>query len=429
LSLRGCILRARSLLAQSGGEALGCLALATASGLLLAQILLRPTARDLRSLAAYLVLSGAVTLALGWFALRLAEKSVALGIRAKLLLIGLVGSGVGLINVFVIAKLMFLSTQHDLRLLVALLVFSGVLTVSFNIWVAATTATRIGLVAASIRELAAEGNRDPVAARGGDEVAALSVDVDELTGRLRQADEERAALERERRELTAGASHDLRTPLSSLRAMVDALEDRVVDDPEEVARYYTVMRRELERLNRMVDDLFELAQMDAGALRLNRCRVSVQEIAAEVVDAMQAQASRSDLALTFHVDGVPPELELDGVRVERALANLVRNALEHTPAGGSIGVTVASREEWIDIAVSDTGEGIHPRDLPRIWDRFYRAERSRSRDAKTVDGAGLGLAIVRGVAEAHGGSVDVRSTPGAGSFFTLRLPRELAQTG
>ena len=250
-------------MARPGGEAIGCLVLATASGLLLAQILLRPTARDLRSLAAYLIFSGAATLSLGWLALRLAERAATLGIRAKLLLAGAVSSGVGLINVFIVAKLMFLSVQHDLRLLVSLLVFSGVLTASFNIWVAATTAGRIGMVALGIRGLAAGHYRVALPASGGDEVAALSADVNELAGRLRQADEERAALERERRELTAGVSHDLRTPLSSLRAMVDALEDRVVEDPEEVARYYTVMRRELERLNRMVDDLFELAQMDA----------------------------------------------------------------------------------------------------------------------------------------------------------------------
>jgi hypothetical protein len=112
-SAKGYFGRARALVARPGGEAIGCLALATASGLLLAQILLRPAARDLRSLAAYLVLSGAATLALGWLALRLAEKTALLGIRAKLLLAGLVGSGVGLINVFIVAKLMFLSIQHD----------------------------------------------------------------------------------------------------------------------------------------------------------------------------------------------------------------------------------------------------------------------------------------------------------------------------
>jgi two-component system sensor histidine kinase BaeS len=303
-----------------------------------------------------------------------------------------------------------------------------VLTVAFNIWVAATTANRIALVASGIRRLAGGGQGDLVAARGGDEIAALGADVDELAARLREADEERAALERERRELTAGVSHDLRTPLSSLRAMVDALEDRVVDDPKEVARYYTVMRRELERLNRMVNDLFELAQIDAGALRLNRHAVSIQEIAAEVVDAMQAEATRSDLALTLRIDGAPDELDVDGVRVERALANLVRNALEHTPAGGSIEVTVAARQDWVDLAVSDTGEGVQPNDLPRIWDRFYRAERSRARGSAAADGAGLGLAIVRGIAEAHGGWVEVRSSPGAGSQFTLRFPANMSKT-
>ena len=172
----------------------------------------------------------------------------------------------------------------------------------------------------------------------------------------------------------------------------------------------------------MIDDLFELAQMDAGALRLDRQPVALQEIAAEVVDAMEAQARRSGVELALSIEGDPPEVPLEGARIERVAANLVRNALEHTPEGGRVEVAVAADGANVVLRVSDTGEGIGPDDLSRIWERFYRAEKSRRREPGADDGAGLGLAIVRGIVEAHGGSVSAESAPGEGAVFTMRLP-------
>jgi two-component system sensor histidine kinase BaeS len=204
--------------------------------------------------------------------------------------------------------------------------------------------------------------------------------------------------------------------------MVEALGDGVVEEPAEVARYYATMRREIERLNRMIDDLFELAQIDAGALRLNREPVALQEIAAEVVDAMEAPARAAGVTLALAIQAPPPDLLLDGARIERALTNLVRNAIEHTPAGGRVGVCLDVEGSVAVIHVADSGDGIEPRDLPHIWNRFYRAERSRRRGPRSDDGAGLGLAIVRGVVEAHGGRAEVASLPGDGATFTLRLP-------
>ena len=361
---------------------------------------------------------------LGRIALSLAERTVRLGIRAKILAAGAVGSGVGLANVFIVAKLMFLSDVHDLRLLIALLAFSGLLTTFFAAWVASSTTGRIQTIAAGIRSLAAGSYGLRVEVSGRDETADLAARMNELAERLRLADEQRAALDRERRELTAGISHDLRTPLASLRAMVDALDDGLVDDPSEVARYHATMRREIERLLRMIEDLLELAQIDAGALRLNLRPVSPQEIAADVIDAMQPQADRLGLRLSMRPGDTLPDLMLDGARMERAIANLVRNAFEHTPAGGRVEVSLQSDGIWFELRVSDSGAGIAAAELPHIWERFYRAEPSRSRGAGTVDGVGLGLAIVRGIVEAHGGSVAASSAPGRGATFCLRLPLE-----
>ncbi len=409
-------------LGASWGVALLALTLAIGSGILLAELTMSPSAGELRTLGAYLTLSAVASTGLGWLALRVADRVVGLTLRARAFLGSAIAGAVALLNVIIVAQLMFVSTSHDLKLLIALVVFSAFVTAFFSLWAAASIAGRIDDVAAGVRLLARGEFGTRLRAAGNDEVAGLMGDVNTLAARLQAVEEQRASLDRERRELTAAVSHDLRTPLASLRAMAEALSDGVVDDPSEVRRYYGTMRREIERLSRMVDDLFELAQMDAGALRLNKQRVSIQEIAAEVVDAMQAPARLAGVQLSLHVDGSPPEINVDGTRVERAVANLVRNALEHTPGGGHISVTVTANNGHVNLSVADTGEGIDPDELPHIWDRFYRAERSRRRSRGDGDGAGLGLAIVHGVAEAHRGSVRAESRAGRGSTFTLTLP-------
>jgi signal transduction histidine kinase len=239
---------------------------------------------------------------------------------------------------------------------------------------------------------------------------------------LQVADEQRTALDRERRELTTAISHDLRTPLASLRAMVEALDDGVVDDAEGVSRYYGTMRREIDRLSRMIDDLFELAQIDAGALRLNRTTVDIREVAADVADAMQVQANRNEIKVTLECAGSVAPLSLDGARIERALANLVRNAIEHSPPGGQVEIEVTQANGFVQISVADNGSGIAPEDLPHVWDRFYRGEKSRRRVDNNGDGAGLGLAIVKGIAEAHGGTATAGTPPGGGATFSIRFP-------
>lgn len=390
--------------------------------MLLAQLLMSPPARDMRTMASYLTLTGAATMAGGWLALHLADRAVGLSIQTKAFLGTAIGSGVALLNVFIVAQLMFVSTSHDLKLLAALISFSGVVTAFFSLWVAATVAGRLEVIGDAIRGLGRGDYRVRARVSGGDEVAELGTAVNRLADRLQAAQEQRVALDRERVELTAAVSHDLRTPLASMRAMVEALDDQVVNDPSEVRRYYVTMRREIERLDRMIDDLFELAQLDAGSLKLQRRPLALQDIAAEVVDAMRAQARNAGVRLSLGVEGKPQEVPLDGVRIERVASNLVRNALEHTRSGGHIDVTVFAEDRSVVLRIDDTGDGIDAEDLKRIWERFYRGEKSRRRRADVGNGAGLGLAIVRGFVEAHGGTVHAASTPGRGATFIVRLP-------
>jgi signal transduction histidine kinase len=408
--------------AESWPGALIALALAVGSALLLAQLMMAPPAREMRDMAVYLTISGAGSMSLVWLGLRLAGDSSGLTLRARTFVGASIGSGVALLNLLVIARLMFVSTSHDLKLLAALLMFSAVVTVCFTFWVANAVSNRVATVGGGIRGLAAGDYATRVPIVGRDEIAGLAAVVNTLAGRLEDATRQRDALDRERRDLTAAISHDLRTPLASIRAMVDALDDHVVEDPDEVTRYYCVMRREIERLSRMIDDLFELARLDAGALQLDRRPLALQEVAAEVVDAMTPQARAKGVELALRIESQPAPLSLDGGRIERAVANLVRNAIEHTPAGGRIDVSVGAPNGAVELHVRDNGEGIDAADLMQIWERFYRGDKSRNRATAPMDGAGLGLAIVRGIVEAHGGSVDARSEIGAGSTFTLRLP-------
>lgn len=399
------------------------LTLAVGSGILLAELLMSPPASELRSLAAYFALSGTATVGAGWLIVRGADRLLGLSIRAKSFVGSFLAAGVALLNVFVVAQLMFISTDHDLKLLIALMAFSAVVTVFFSLWVASNVSSRITSVAASVRALARGDLEARVYVSGDDEVARLAEDVNTLADRLLAAEKEREALDRERRDLTTAISHDLRTPLASLRAMVEALDDAVVGDREEVQRYYGTMRREIERLSRMIDDLFELSRIDSGILKLDLHPVALEEIAAEVVDAMQAAARLSGVTLSFQTSNDTEPVPMDGARIERAVSNLVRNALEHTPPGGKVGVGVRNDNGWVTLTVTDSGRGINPADLPHIWERFYRAEKSRRRLNGDGDGAGLGLSIVRGIVEAHGGEVQVDSASGHGAAFTIRVPR------
>ncbi len=393
-----------------------------AVALLLAQVLLAPTRRDMVELAEYLALSGAATVVVGAVLTGLLERHTRLTLIRRFVLVTVVASALLVVNIVVLARLMFISTDHDLQMLLSAAAFGAIVAVGFAIWAAYGPLARIAAVNGAIRELAEGRIGQVIPTEGDDEIALLARDVNTLSRLLAEADAERRSLDTERRELTASISHDLRTPLSTIRAMVDAIDDGVVSDRSEMKRYFATIRRDIERLNRMIADLFELARMDAGAMSLERRRVALDEIVGEVVEAMRARADQAGIRLTFSVKHEPPSAMLDGDRLERAIANLLRNALEHTPAGGEIHVSVDASDGQAAVEVADTGEGIDAQDLPHIWTRFYRAERSRARKSSESDGAGLGLAITKAIVELHGGRVDVRPNEGAGAAFEVLLP-------
>ncbi len=246
-----------------------------------------------------------------------------------------------------------------------------------------------------------------------------------MAAQLERAYERQAELEQARNDLVASVSHDLRTPLSSMRAMVEAIGDGVVSDQSTVRRYCKSLEGEVERLSQLIDDLFELSRLDSGSPSLRLVPNSVDDILAKTLDSMKAQAASRELQLRGHLETEIGSVMADPHMIQRALCNLIQNAIRHTPPDGTILVEAHDQGPTVRIDVVDTGHGIPATDVDKIFDRFYRGEKSRSRE---FGGAGLGLAIAKGLVEAHGGNIWVESGVGAGSRFSFSLPRSGPQS-
>jgi two-component system sensor histidine kinase BaeS len=261
------------------------------------------------------------------------------------------------------------------------------------------------------------GTRVPV--RGRDEVAALASAFNRMAEQLQAADRRQRELESLRRDLIAWVGHDLQTPLASIRAILEALADGVVDEPETVRRYFATAQRDVGSLSALIDDLFQMAQLDAGGLPLDRSQGSLADLISDTLESFSELAKRGGVTLEGRAAPDVDPVDMDTQRIGRALNNLVANALRHTPAGGRVQVEARRIPAGVEVTVRDTGEGIPPEDLPHVFERFYRGEKSRSR---ATGGSGLGLAIARGIVQAHGGGMRAESETGRGTTFTVFLP-------
>jgi len=228
-------------------------------------------------------------------------------------------------------------------------------------------------------------------------------------------------LEDLRQNMVADVAHELRTPLSNIRGYLEALRDGVMDPtPDKLDLIYS----QAMLLNHLVDDLQELALADAGQMKLDLQWVHPEEIVTGAAEAIRPQAEANGIALQVDLPDTLPLLNIDHRRIGQVLTNLLKNALTHTPSGGDITVTAKASETELEISVTDTGEGIPPENLPHVFERFYRVDKSRSRE---MGGAGLGLAIAKHLVEAHGGSIGARSEQGRGATFTFTLPTTSVQ--
>ncbi|BCJ52547.1 two-component sensor histidine kinase [Actinoplanes sp. NBRC 14428] len=342
--------------------------------------------RDFLLIGVYSLATGAVIGIIGEISLRvLRHRSIIMHICVMLTItVASVVAGTA-----AVAQAMFLST-HDLQVVL--------------ITVVASAAVSLGVGAMFGRRLAA--------------ASVWSV----------QVREQERKMEASRRELVAWVSHDLRTPLAGLRAMAEALEDNIVSDPDTVAEYHHRISVETDRMSQLVDDLFELSRINAGALQLALSSVPLEDVVSDAIATAAPLAARRGVHVIAR-DTDWPVVTAGQAELGRIVANLLINSVRYTPPHGTVRIDGGADSHEVWLAVSDTCGGIPKADLPRVFDVAFRGERARTpQPQEDTFGGGLGLAIVRGLVEAHGGWVHVDNTDD-GCRFEVRLPRVAPASG
>ncbi len=381
-------------------------------GTLAVGALLGMDGHELARLTLALVPAAIVTVLAGLLSARFLARS---SLRQRFVAVALVAAAVAMANVAVLSMRMFVS-DHDATLVAVLLVYAVGAGVAAALAVARASSGALNRLRTTADRLA-DGDLDARAGRldAGPEIDALGHALDQMAGHLQVALANERASELTRRDLITTVSHDLRTPLASLRAMVEALDEGIVTEPMEVRRYATEMRRSTTQLVTLVDDLFELSQLDAGAIAAETRRARLVDVVSSAVDAISAEAARKHLTLSTELGGA--DNTPCSPRLTRVLQNLLSNAIRHTPPDGTVRVTAANTDGRLALAVEDTGKGISADDLPRVFEPFFRADPARS-----GPGAGLGLALAKRIVEALGGSIHAESLLEAGSRFAVELP-------
>lgn len=303
-------------------------------------------------------------------------------------------------------RLFMTSVNHTLLLQVLL---ASVIASVVILYIAGYILRPVAALTAAARKIAAGDLRQRVAYRQRDEIGQLAQAFNTMADSLDRN-------ECLRRQMVSDVAHELRSPLTNIRGYLEAFHEGVAaPEPELIAILY----RETLFLNRLIDDLQELALAEAGQLRLDCQPLAIDGVIHATTDVLRGQAAARDIELVTRVPARLPLVQADAARAEQILRNLVKNALTHTPDGGTITVSAVERAGMVAVSVADTGHGIEPEHLPHVFERFYRADASRSR---ATGGSGLGLTIVRQLVEAQDGAIAVESGVGRGSVFTFTLP-------
>jgi len=374
---------------------------------------------DAPLLAGLVILASTAVGIVGWYVLWwLRWRSV----RVQVVIVTLVSVVGTVLGVEATAQQMFVST-HDRDVLLVIVSAAG----TVGILTALVLGGRVGHASQSVSDLTrqiGEGNGAESLGRRRvvtGEFSELADQLEMMAARLEAARQREHELERSRRELVAWVSHDLRTPLSAIRAMIEAIEDGVVSDQVTIDRYHGNIHTEVDRLSGLVSDLFELSRIHAGALDTTREPVRLLELVSDGLATVQPVANARGIVVSGWVDHPVPVVEGSARELARVIQNLLDNAVAHTPDNGKVIVGLSTDETGCQalIEVSDSGPGVelHRRDV--IFDVGHTGDMARSRGG----GSGLGLAIARGLAEAHRGSISVSDSPElGGAHFTVQLP-------
>jgi signal transduction histidine kinase len=379
--------------------------------------LMHPPMNDLGLMALFLSITAVISALVSYAAYHLGWMSRSPSIRWTLMGVYLLSSALTFLNVWLTARLMFAS-QHDLLLATVLLLFAGGIAAAIGYFFSSALTRRVARLEEAAQAIAEGDLETRLPVEGRDEIASLACTFNEMAAQLQSAAQQQQQAEIMRRDLIAWVSHDLQTPLASIRAIVEALADGVVDDPATVQRYLRTAQRDTGALSQLIDDLFQMAQLDAGGLPLN-APGSMTDLISDTLESFSELARSQGIDLQGSVaPGIDP-VYMDMRHVGRALNNLIGNALRHTPGGGRVAVRAALQGAQVQGVVAHTGEGIQPDDRPYVFERFYRGKSPQP----ATGGAGLGLAITRGIILAHGVRNQGGKHAGEGTRFIFVLPK------
>ncbi len=383
---------------------------------LLAIIWLGVPAQDLRDLMTYLVVSSVASALIGFVAYRWSQSGRR-SIRSKILLAYAVGVLIVVTNIFVTAQLMFLSS-HDLGLLILLMIFGAVFSISFGAAVAGRMTRAVNQLSEGARRVSSGDLEARVEVATNDELADLARSFNHMVENVNESEDIRRRAEEARKELVAAVSHDLRTPLTAIQAMLEALSDGIVTDERTIRRYHETMRSQVTHLSSLINDLFELSQLDADPRPFELSVIDVTALVRTTTEGVAMSGRERDIDVVF--TGEDQYFVLgEPIKLARVVMNLLDNAVRHSPDGASISVAVYKEGANIRVSVADQGSGITEEEISLLFDRFYRGEKSRSRDH---GGAGLGLSIAKGIVEVHGGQLVAENNVDRGAMFSFAIP-------
>ncbi len=331
------------------------------------------------------------------------------GLRRQLGVIALIAMVQVAVAVALFVEAMFVS-RHDAFFAVLVVAYAGVIAVLVAHHLARRALGDVDAIRSALERVGAGERSVRIPVGGGGELAAIAADVEAMAARLETA-------EAARRRLIASVSHDLRTPITALRAMAEAISDDVVDAATR-DRYTARMAVHVRALSALIDDLFELSRLEAGDISWTLEQVRIDALVEETVEAMRPHADAGAVRVVAELPGRPVPARANPEQLQRVLFNLIQNAIRHTPPDGSVVVRATGGGDAVEVEVADTGDGIAPADRERVFEIF---EQGTERASRSNGSAGLGLAIARAIVEAHGGRIWLADAP-VGTSVRFRIP-------